>query len=132
MLNYTEAREVSALDVETYLEEILHSDGCCIQFSNEDMQETVTYNKSPSTTWTSRARRTRNTTGTGQTRSTSNTRKTLFNTEKTYCKLIIFSDALTEMLCVFFFFLKQISMHMAILTAAPLAPGRPLAPGLPY
>lgn len=89
--------------MEKHLEEIFYNDGCCIQFSSEDMQETVTYNKSPSTTWTSRARRTRNTTGTGQTRSTSNTRKTLCNTEKTYCKFIIFSDALTEMWCVGFF-----------------------------
>lgn len=38
MLNYTEATKVSAFNEGTYLEEIFYNDGCCIQFSNEDMQ----------------------------------------------------------------------------------------------
>lgn len=60
--------------------------------------EEVTYNKSSSTTRTSRARRTKNTTGTRQTRSTSNTRKTLSNRGgKRDCELIVFSVTLTEL-----------------------------------
>lgn len=75
--------------------EIFYNCGHCVWFSNI---EEVTYNKSSSTTRTSRARRTKNTTGTRQTRSTSNTRKTLSNRGgKRYCEPIVFSAALTEL-----------------------------------